>query len=142
MVQKTRPHTHSMFEEMHKCFAGHLQKYHQKRKRQWQQWCEPRSAELVSAECSKCGCFWKGHDPAACQAIETFNNNLQCFLDKLPPYCVELVKKVLDQKPRSSHRYRERRCPICEREEFHIWKECLWQAHFRETKMGEGLIKI
>ena len=143
MVQKTKPHTHSTCEEMRKCFAGHLKKYHQKRKRQWQQWCEPRSAELVSAACSKCGCFWTGHDPAACQVIGTFNNNLHA----LPGQAASILVWTWPRRSWTNNRSqatgtRERRCPICEREEFHIWKECLRQAHFRETKMGEGLIKI
>ena len=141
-MQKKKPHTHDTCDEMRKCFANHLKKYHQQRKRQWQQWCEPRVAELVGVECSKCGCFWTGHDTTACQVIGTFNNNLRFFLSTLPPYCVGLAKRVLDQQPERSHRYTERPCPICGGEEFHLWKECFWQAHFQETKLGEGLIKI
>ena len=48
----------------------------------------------------------------------------------------------MDQQPERSHRYEKHRCLICEREEFHVWKECFRQAHFQETKMGEGLIKV
>ena len=107
VVQKKKPHTHDTCDEMRKCFANHLKKYHQQRKRQWQRWCEPRAAELVGAECSKCGCFWTGHDTTACQVIGTFNNNLRFFLSTLPPYCVRLAKRVLDQQPERSHRYAE-----------------------------------
>ena len=142
VVQKTKPHTHSTCDEMRKCFVGHLKKYHQKRRSQWQQWCKQRTAELVGVPCSKCGCFWRGHDPATCQNVGTFNNNLRFFLETLPPYCVEIAKRVMDQQPERSHRYEKSRCPICEWEEFHVWKECFRQAHFRETKMGEGLIKV
>ena len=105
VVQTKNPHTHATCDEMCKCFASYLKKYHQKRKRQWQQWCESRSAELVGAACSKCGCFWKGHDTTACQEIGTLNNNLRFFLDRLPPYSVGLTKRVLDQQPEASHRY-------------------------------------
>ena len=97
VVQKARPHTHSSCTAMRKCFQGQLKKYHKERENQWQQWCGQRTAELVSVPCSKCGCFWKGHEPAKCNNVGTFNNNLRCFLSTLPPYCVEVAKRVMDQ---------------------------------------------
>ena len=119
-----RNHSHQTLKELKECFFKKKPMFESSRRVEWQLLL--RGLRLTEAEepCSKCGCFWRDHDPVTCHGVGTREDNLWVVHEHFYPQILRILKEIVatcgaaDNPP----------CPVCDDEANHDWLECLRMA--------------
>ena len=133
-----RKHTHRTVEELKKCYLGKQRMFEASRRVEWQLLLNSAKLKEANEPCSKCRCFWKGHDQEKCRGVGTKDDNLLVIHGHYYLEVIDLLKKIVEDSKSNT----QEPCPVCSTLVSHEWLECLKIAQYNPLTLLDCDINV